>query len=191
MNYPTATNPLILRYRGHIPAMKNQKVFIRDDDGKNKMVSSQEVKQFFLRCKSMLPQVEKQGFTCMAFPQPVAAYVEIGFYTNNIHGMAASDGDNAYTTLCETWQHPQRAKGDGPILGVIENDRQVLSWQVEVHSVPSRNLEGATAYLWAYNSGMGAWEQRVQFMTAYHQGAFMMATDEDDTLTFEDIDELF
>lgn len=191
MNYPTPTNPLILRYRGHIPALKNDKNLVPSKDGKSRIIPSQEVEQFFARCKSMKRQVERQGFSCMAFPQPVAAYVEIGFFTSHKYGMSLSDGDNAYTTLCETWQHPAHAKGSGPVLAVIENDRQVVDWHPIVTSVPRRELEGATAYLWAISRDTPWWPQRVEFMTAYMAGKFALDVHEDGTLTFDEIDDLF
>lgn len=153
MRYPSAANPLILLYGGRIPALKNEKTIVTDGSGTRTLQANKDVKTFYKRVQSAVKsQVAAQGFDPIAFPTPVALYAEIFFSIKEAHGIPTTDGDNAYTTLQESLQDKKKlAKTTGAVLGVIDNDRQILSFHVEVLAVPSPRFEGAKLFLWTMN----------------------------------------
>lgn len=186
MNFPSPDNPLILHYRGRIPALKNDKVLITKKGGDQALIPDKDVLEFFKRVKSLQRQVDQQGFNRMHFPTPVACHVTMYFRINEIHHIPTSDGDNAYTTIQETWQYPAVVKTMGAVLGVIDNDRQVLECHWRTIAVPVANLEGATAFLWQHNPNQGFEEMRL-FMDWHDKHLTPDPGREDETIDFDDL----
>lgn len=191
MNFPSPDNPLILHYRGRIPALKNDKEWVDDPEtGGKKPIPNEEVQVFFKKAKSLQRQVDRQGFTRMPFPMPVACHVTMYFRINEPHGIPTSDGDNAYTTLQETWQFPLVVKTMGAVLGVIENDRQVLECHWRTIAVPVANLEGATAFLWQHDPKQG-FDQMRTFMNWHDKYLIPEEGWDEETIDFDELDALY
>lgn len=188
--YPQADNPLILRYRGQPPALKNNKIPIYGTGGKLKnLIPNREIGKFLANNHSVMQQVVNQGFMKMIFPTPVMAYVEIYLRILEDHGIPTADGDNAYTMLQETWQDPMIVKDLGTMLGVIDDDRQILAFNCEIRPIKSE-FEGALVYLWEMNWEESPREQRWRFEEWQSQVQNEKAKEEP-RFNLDEIDDLF
>lgn len=175
MAYPSSLNPLVLNISGHIPALKNDKVLKTNTrTGKPVLLSNADVKVFLERVVSTLrTQVQRQDFDTIPFPMHTAVYAEFWFFVANETNIAASDGDNAYTTLQELLQKPKK---NAPALLVMDDDKQVTTHHVETYAVRDRNREGARLLVWAMSDEEYAdrdlmWERCKQFRKSYQQAA--------------------
>lgn len=171
-SYPTTKNPLVLKYRGHVPAMKNRRQYRKDKKGnlipagKNKTV-----KTWLQRIETpLIKQWIGSGYSMMK-NVPVAAWVDIYFYKKDATGfdLVTSDGDNAYTTIQETWQINNPDNDEAGIIGAVYDDRQIVNGTFTLTTTPIRALEGATAYLWGVSLEKPYYLQLAEFLVWYHQ----------------------
>jgi len=165
--YPTSQNPLVLKYKGHVPALKNNRELRKDKNGGYQYGGKNTTVENWL--KRVAPALTKQWLDS-GFPMmkniPVAAWVDIYFFGKS--DLVNADVDNAYTTIQETWQLPNsRAKSAG-ITGSIYDDRQVVQGTFNLTITPIRSLEGAVAYLWAVSNEKPYYLQLIDFLHWYH-----------------------
>ena len=136
---------MILVYRGGVPALKNRREPGYTEEGVRIFQKNKAVRSFLASIENALrTQVDRLEFDRIPMPHKVAAWVDITFFLKAAHGIPRNDGDNAYTTIQETWQSSPK----GGIAGVIDDDRQVLSAVWDVHTTAVESLQGAKAYLW-------------------------------------------
>lgn len=93
----------------------------------------------------LMIQFTKSGFDRCVLPEPMAAYVCLYVYSKMAHGLALSDDDNAYTLLQETWQANKRPSG---IVGIFDDDRQIIDHRCVSVPVLNKSLAGAVCYIW-------------------------------------------
>lgn len=146
--YPTPNNPLVLIYRGNIPAMKNDnQIKVSQQQGKNiyKLGRSKKIRVWLATGSSNVQQQrERQGFDVITEPDSIGVFVRLGIYISpkTRTGLPNNDLDNAYTTVQETWGENK----------VIENDRQVASLTVVRVPVRSPALEHTVAFIWTLDT---------------------------------------
>jgi hypothetical protein len=165
---PTVDNPLILNIHGHVPALKNEKLLkINTKSGKPVLLSNADVKVFIERVRSTY----RPQFDVIPFPVHVAVYAEFWFFVANQTNIAASDGDNAYTTLQELLQKPKK---NAPYLHIMDDDKQVTAHHVETYAVRDAAQEGARLFIWAmsedhYQDRDAMWDACKRFRQTYRQ----------------------
>jgi len=166
-SFPNPKNPLVLKYKNHVPALKNRRQMDQTDEGVKFAGKNAEVRKYLRNISaSLMTQWEKSGFDMMKNIR-VGAWVDIYFFGKG--DLVKSDADNSYTTIQETWQLPNsRAKSAG-IVGAIYDDRQIVQGTFNMTTTPIRSLEGATAYLWAISSDTPAYQQLMEFLMWYHE----------------------
>lgn len=186
---PTVSNPLVLNFSGHIPALKNEKVPVTRKNGKPALVSNQTVQTFYKRVQgNCIDQMRRQGFDVIEWPQHVAVYAEFWFYVANKTNIAASDGDNAYTTLQELLQKSAKNK---PYIHAIDDDKQVSAFHVETYAVHDKIKEGARLYVWTmeeedYHDRLHMWEAFFRYL---RKRAFDTPTEQEE-VDFDEITNL-
>lgn len=154
---------------GHVPALKNDKTLVGRDSGKPALISNTTVRVFYESFyTSGLKQLQRQGFDRIAWPLPVMIFCELWFFRADDIPIAASDADNAYTTLQEllgprTKKHPH-------YLGVVEDDKQIIDFRVRKMTVPSAIQQGGRLFIWsakATGDGFNEWDQFKEFYRQY------------------------
>lgn len=161
---PDPTNPIILVYRGHTAALKNNKVPVTNAEGRVVPITSGRVKRWLKLNESDLQtqwrrQEEEQGFTTILKPNRVVVMAYVSFFVTFADSIPDSDLDNAYTTLQETLQRSNKPNG---IVGAMEDDNQIIRFMAEEKLVPNKALEGALVYVWQANE-QPLWGQQALF----------------------------
>lgn len=166
LKLPTIAKPLVLNIAGHVPALKNQKIPITKRDNKPALISNTTVQTFYQSFyASGVSQINRQGFSRIPFEIPVMAFCELWFYVAGERNIAASDADNAWTTIQEllvpnSRKHPY-------YLGVLEDDDQMLDFRVRKYAVKSTEQEGARIFLWATTTEGDGFDEWDEFKTYY------------------------
>jgi hypothetical protein len=144
--YPTPTNPLVLVYRGDIPAMKNDRTVFTDKNDKFRGLGRSKVVRRWLQTAGdhVSEQFERQGFDTLGEPCLVGAFVSVGVYMaeKNIRLLPKKDLDNAYTTIQETWQGI-----------VIDDDRQIADFHPSRIPIFNKALLHSMSFLWLLDTG--------------------------------------
>lgn len=141
---PSPLNPIVLIYTGKIPSMKNSLRVIQNKRTKRVMGvrrSKSVEKTMMAFSNRILQQMQKQGWTPIEEPNPVACYIELGVYiaAKSKTGLPNSDLDNSYTTIQETLQ--------GVVIG---NDRQIVDFHVTRRAFNNPNIPPySRVFLWA------------------------------------------
>lgn len=153
MNLPTPTNPIVLTFRGHTPALKNNKQpVIRN--GRIVPMTNPGVKKWMRiagddAALQWQRQQDRLGFGTILMPHRVFVFVSVVFYATTVDTIAKSDSDNAYSTIQEMLQMPGQPGG---VIGVFEDDRQVFRHVVDKEVTRHRKTQHANAYIWVVDT---------------------------------------
>jgi len=150
MTTPSSSNPYLLIFKGHVPALKNDKRAVTNKKGDAVLVHSPEVSKWLKNQESSLhSQVKNNNYQTIMKPARVGVWADIYIYGPNApKSYPRRDGDNMFTTLQETLQTADMPSG---ICGVMEDDSQISFGHYEIHYVKSEMLEGARVYVWERN----------------------------------------
>lgn len=140
MPIPTLEHPFMFRGREKPPALKNDRTLtINKSTGKPLMVKSPKVQTFNRKMISVVSeQYAKAGFDIIPEDQPVLLYFRAVVYlaANSKATFPRSDLDNMLTTVQEVLQGI-----------VISDDRQIVGTVSKRETVPMRELEHFTMYV--------------------------------------------
>lgn len=141
-------------------------MLVHNKQGRAIPVSNADVQHFVARVHSACSiQTERQGFDLIPYPTLVALYAEFWFFVANDSQIAASDTDNALTTIQEVLQ--PSSKKHPYYLNVLANDNLVVSPRSDAYAVRDRNREGARVFVWALNASLDRWANWDLFKAFY------------------------
>lgn len=159
---PTSSpsNPIIFRFSGKIPALKNSKMAVALKGGRGaKLVMAPKVRQWIVgtspSLKDQWRQQRELGFEQIDLPKRVVMVFYWNVYAAKEDSVPQADLDNAAASVQEILQSPdvwkQKIRGNELAVDVYHDDRQIIARYSEQVLVPNHALEGGSVYLWVHD----------------------------------------
>lgn len=159
----TPTNPIIFRFSGKIPALKNSKIPVALKSGRGaKLTMAPKVRQWIVDTNPSLREQWRQqredGFERIALPKRVVMVFHWFVYAAKKTSVPQADLDNAAASVQEVLQSPKvwkhKVRSQSMAIDVYDDDRQIVAKLSEQRLVPQHALEGGTVYLWEHDPCM-------------------------------------
>ena len=153
LKYPKPDNPIHFVVRGHVPALKNNKIWIDTDKGKYP-IPNKEVVKFVKKVRAVAYQkIHEQNFDIIEVDTPVCLLINFWFFTNQKSGISRADTDNAVTMIQEMLETPHyndQGKIINPlgVLDILDDDKQVVEIHAQTYPVLDRKFEGAQIFIY-------------------------------------------